>query len=426
MNNNQDKQFDYRKKNIKGFMLSLICLMFGAFLLYYDQKMQTYNSTVLSFSYKHGFVSRGFIGTIYQLLDRVIPINLMDHDAAIYVTLIVTLIMSALLILFFYGLLKKTPTDKLKYIEYIIILFGINCVSMFFSKRNFGRLDIFMLFVSILAAYIIINGKCEFLVIPLAGIGVMIHQGFVFMFLNIILVLIFYKMLEYKKVSSNETNVKISLNKKYLIILILTLIVSGVLCIYFELFSHTNGKEIFDEVVNDAKALGLDGDYHKTLIDHEVLGIDLTKSELPYHIENLVEIPIIAIFAMPFIILGVKFFRKIWIKAKAKQERLKYFAVIAGAIAMLPCYILKVDFGRWDFAVIAYYTVVVLSLIAMGDEVVTDSLVELIDEVQSKYSFWYILLIYAMLFIPFWDVHVNTLTMRISNLINENFLGEIW
>ncbi len=425
-NNNQTRQFDYRKKNIKGFVLSLIGLMVGAFLLYYDQKMQTYNSTVLAFSYKYGFLSRGLIGSIYQLIDKIIPIDLMNHDAAIIVTLIVTILLAVGLVFFFVKILEMIPEDKLIYVEYVIILFAINCVSMFFSKRNFGRLDIYMLAVSIFAAYIIIKGKYIFAVIPLAGVGVMIHQGYVFMFLNIILVLLFVRMLEYNTGKEDTEKKYIRINKKYLFIFVLTIIVTAALCLYFELFSHFNGEEILDEIVRDAKALGLKGDYHKTLIDHEILGIDLTKSEIPYHIENLVEIPIIVVFAMPFIILGVKFVKKIWNKAKIKQEKLKYLAVICGPLTMLPCYLLKVDFGRWDFAVIAYMNVVVIALVAMGDEIVSSSLIEIIDEVKSKYSFWYILLIYALLFFPFWDVHVDTLTMRISNVINENFLGEIW
>ena len=56
-----------------------------------------------------------------------------------------------------------------------------------------------MVVVSIVCALLLAEGKCEWLVVPLSAIGVMFHQGYVFMFFNIPLVLLAYKFLNSDK-----------------------------------------------------------------------------------------------------------------------------------------------------------------------------------------------------------------------------------
>ena len=47
------------------------------FFLYYGKRVNKINTTMLAFSYKYGFISRGLIGTVYQFLDKVLPGNQM-------------------------------------------------------------------------------------------------------------------------------------------------------------------------------------------------------------------------------------------------------------------------------------------------------------------------------------------------------------
>lgn len=48
--------------------------------------------TMMAFSYKYGFISRGLIGTIYQGLDKILPVNMMTYQACVGYTLVITML----------------------------------------------------------------------------------------------------------------------------------------------------------------------------------------------------------------------------------------------------------------------------------------------------------------------------------------------
>ena len=85
-------------------MVILIVLSCAIFFLDYDERVLPYNSTILAFSYKYGFISRGLAGTIYQWLDSWIPANMITYEAVLYFTLIVTLLFYVLFFVFCYQL----------------------------------------------------------------------------------------------------------------------------------------------------------------------------------------------------------------------------------------------------------------------------------------------------------------------------------
>lgn len=87
-----------KKKQISRFMWLLILLSCAIFFLDYDERVLPYNSTILAFSYKYGFISRGLAGTIYQWIDSILPVNMIDYAMVLRFTLIVTL---AFYVLFF-------------------------------------------------------------------------------------------------------------------------------------------------------------------------------------------------------------------------------------------------------------------------------------------------------------------------------------
>ena len=66
---------------------------------------------------------------------------------------------------------------------------------MFASQYNFGRLDVYCVMLSLFGAILLIIEKAEWLVVVFSALGVMVHQGNVFMFLNIILILLVQNML---------------------------------------------------------------------------------------------------------------------------------------------------------------------------------------------------------------------------------------
>lgn len=385
------------------------------FLGYYEAWVHRINGTMMAFSYKYGFISRGLIGTIYQWLDRILPADMMTYSAVVCYTLVITILFYLTVLGFFLLCLRRTREEVWQDMQYIMLFFTIFTVPMFASHYNFGRLDIYCLFLSIVGVMLLVVGKAEWLLIPIAALGVMVHQGNVFMFLNLILVLLFYKIL------SNQG----AQRKKYLAIFILSLVVASALFLWFECFSHANGEGIYEEITATAQKLCKDGKIHQDVIDKEILGIDLTEREVEYHRMNAVQFPIFVVLMLPYIILVVRFFRQLLGLAATKAEKWKYAIVAIGAGTILPDLLLKVDFGRWMYAIIAYYCVVLLALYAMGDEKVKIAFGTQMERMRSHSFAAAVMLVYPLALQPLWDVVICKITAKVAGYINTA-LGLGW
>ena len=408
-----------KKKQISRFMWLLILLSCAIFFLDYDERVLPYNSTILAFSYKYGFISRGLAGTIYQWIDHILPVNMIDYAMVLRFTLIVTLAFYVLFFAFCYQCMKRCQEEYLGRFLYLILCYAVFVVSMFAYKRNFGRLDLYLMALTVIGTMCLIAKKAEWLIVPLSMISVMYHQGYVFMFYNILLALLVYRLL-----SEKEKKARIY----YGVILLVSLIGCSALFLWFEFFSHTDGVRYVDEIIANAKAMtkpfnGMT--YHDTLIDHEILGIDLSDVEYPYRVMNWIEIPFFIAIISPYIVLAVKLFRRILARAQGKTERLKYGFLAIAAGTLLPLFLMKCDYARWVFALISYYCMIFLALVAMGDRIVAEELTGIFTEIKEKYPFAILLLLLPALLTPFWDVHINGLLRGISNPINETFLN-LW
>lgn len=408
-----------KKKQISRFMWLLILLSCAIFFLDYDERVLPYNSTILAFSYKYGFISRGLAGTIYQWIDHILPVNMIDYAMVLRFTLIVTLAFYVLFFAFCYQCMKRCQEEYLGRFLYLILFYAVFVVSMFAYKRNFGRLDLYLMALTVIGTMCLIAKKAEWLIVPLSMISVMYHQGYVFMFYNILLALLVYRLL-----SEKEKKARIY----YGVILLVSLIGCSALFLWFEFFSHTDGVRYVDEIIANAKAMtkpfnGMT--YHDTLIDHEILGIDLSDVEYPYRVMNWIEIPFFIAIISPYIVLAVKLFRRILARAQGKTERLKYGFLTIAAGTLLPLFLMKCDYARWVFALISYYCMIFLALVAMGDRIVAEELTGIFTEIKEKYPFAILLLLLPALLTPFWDVHINGLLRGISNPINETFL-DLW
>ena len=390
-------------KKIREFMAAELFFGLLLFLRYYEAWVNLMNGTVLAFSYKYGFISRGLVGTFYQWLDRVLPFDMMRYQAVVNYTLIVTMIFYGVMAGFFVLCLRRGAGQ----IRYIILFFTIFMVPFSAAHFNFGRPDVYCLMLSTLAAVLLIKERAQWLVVPIAAVGVMIHQGNVFMYLNIILVLLLYRIFS----SSGKRR------RYYVILLIASFLVASALFLWFELFSHGGGQAIYDEVVETD--LTRKGNIHEDLVDKEILGIDLTDREVEDHRANFVQFAFFALMMLPYIFFLVRFFRELIRGAATAADRWKYVFVALGAGTMLPDMLLKIDYGRWMFAIIAYYCVMLLALHARGDVCVRDAFARTLERVKTRPFPALVMLMYPLAFQPFEDVSINSVTEGLADLVNE-------
>lgn len=395
----------------KRFSLVLILFTFVLFVRFFDGTVNQINATMLAFSYKYGFISRGLIGTIYAALNRILPFDMMNYTWTYRFTLAITLVYYVILISFLVFCLKKCRKEQAEGMRYLAILFLMFAVPMFCCQFNFGRLDVYCVMLSLIGAALLIAGRFEWLLVPIAALGVMVHQGNVFMFLNIILVLTLYKALSQKEKE----------RKKYFRLFLFCFMIASVLFLWFELFSHFNGTNIYDDIVAKASALCENGEYHADVIDHEILGIDLTDREMTWRIFNIIQYPIFIVAMLPYLVIAIKFFRGLLGKAQDKLEKWKCFFIIAGAGTILPDILLKVDSGRWIFSIICYYFVILLSLLAMKDPLIEQQAQESLAAIK-RHPGSILLLIYPFLFQPLGDVYICNITEWIGKFLNNYLL----
>ena len=399
-------------KSILQFVFVFFLVCFALFVTYYGQEVRRYNTTILAFNYSYGFISRGLLGTLYLGLDALIPKDILNYVDAANITFIATNVIMGIFFILALYILIKTNEKYLNGAQNIILFFAIFFVPMYYSLRNMGRPDIYMLFLTFLGLILIVWGKMEWLIVPFSILNVMIHQGYVFLFYNIFMYPLIYKIF--------QTTGK--QRKKYIAILATSFLSVSVLFLYFNFFSHIGGQETYDSIYAMAAQLGNEGEVYETLLTHEILGIDPWDQEWPQHIYNFIELPIYCLIMSPFIVLGVRLFKNIITAAETKVDKIKYALLPLCSATILPCYLLKIDFGRWIFAGLAYFALVVLVLYALKDEVVTEQVEQLIAQVQTKYSYAPLLLVYAATTIPLHDIHINEIMRSISEWLDYYYL----
>ncbi len=366
---------------------------------------RSYNTTMLAFDYKNGFTSRALLGTLYHLLDRLLPVNMINYRAAFAFAIVITLLFLLLIMLFAKKVLSLCDPQLKDAVMVTFLLFISAAMATFSGGYNFLRVDIFMLAVSVIGAFCVISQKLEWLVIPLSAIGVMFHQGYVFMYFNIILVLLIIRFIDVENIREKV---------RYGVCFIGSFLLGSVLFLYFELFSRNSGEAVYERIVADAEALSYKGIYHTTLLAHEVLGIDLGDVERGLRLVNRIQFPLYIIVMIPFIVLFIMVFVGMFSEAKRLgRNRFKYLCVLAGSLTMLPDFVLKVDYGRWVMSVVAYYFIVLLALLAMKDEV-TEAVIARLNARLSGKLWSYMLPVYPLFFLPYWDVDICE-AMRSAN-----------
>lgn len=394
--------------NIRQFIMMLTFVDLATFITNYRGWVRSYNTTMLALSYEYGFTSRSLLGTIYHILDAVIPVDMMQYQNAIVFANVITVLFIVFLLYFSYHVLKKS--DKAQEVvtkaqQYILLTFHIAMVATFTYAYNFLRVDFCMVWMMLLGFMSLMNEKTEWLSLLFAALGIMFHQGFVLMYFNVILVIQFYYMMTRK-------------NKKNTILFFLTFLIGSGMFLWFELFSRTNGNDIFETVLQDATNVSYQGIYHTTLLYHEVLGIDVSGAETEFVYMNHVQLVLYLLILLPAIVVLARAFVRIIKKADDLFAKLKYLAVAVGSLTILPDMLLKVDYGRWILAVVTYYLLIILAMLVLRDPLVTEETEVVVDGIK-QHPAWLIYFTLVVLTVPYMDVDIDMLVRWLQRFMQS-------
>lgn len=403
------------RRDNRIFMWMMTALTAVLFLRYYEGQAVKINTTMLAFSYKYGFVSRGLVGSIFQTVCRLPSSGLDSYRSAVTFFTISAVIYEAVLLLCLGVCLKHCNREAAKWERLLILEVLFFAVPMFASQYNLGRLDMYCVLLTCFAVMLLVCRRAEWLVIPLSALACCVHQGYVFMFFNVVLVLLFWRAMQ-------ETGRD---RRRYLVILILSLIVVAALFLWFELFSHHYPEGVYAQITKEAARLGPRGKIHKDVIDHEILGIDLSTREMKWKYQDWVQAPWFVLLVLPYLILLIRFFRILIRSASGNAQKFSCIALAAGAATMLPELLLKVDYGRWAFAIIFYYGITLTAVLAMGEETVLFAMRRATAGVRRDRALCVILLAYPLVLQPLLDVNICYITWNIATFLNANLL-HLW
>lgn len=398
-----------RKKNVLKFLVCLASFAVLCWIRYFDHTINPQDTTAFAFTYRYGFISRGLMGTLLEMASSVTGKDLVNYETVYLWSAAATFLFFLCLFGFFYTVLMRVKEEQLGRVQLLVIMVSVFSFPMFVTEENFGRLDVYLTILMLLCVILLLREKAEWLVIPLCVLGVLIHQGFVFMNVNLILVLLFYKW------QRNEGKRR----RYYLVLLGLTFFSVSILFLYFEFFSHVNGMQIYDEVVRNAKHLAADGKTYSTaLVNHEILGEGVFMDEWFFHKINYAELPQFLIFFAPYLFLAVWCGKQLWKQAKSAADKWICAAVLLGAWTVLPEFVLKVDYGRYMYELVFYYLSIALCLCALGDRHVL-LLMETVGEgIKKRMVPAVLLIVYPMILMPFYDVVISELNVTLCRLMN--------
>jgi hypothetical protein len=181
-------------KNITKYFLLIFLFLIVQLLALMPDEMHYYLATAYLFSYKNGFGSRMFIGTIVDLLSggRFVSIEFISSFAfSLTIWLIAALSFSLSRVI------VKTSCNTKNFVL-LLVLLSVSCFtspSAYFLLLNFGRMDIYILLALLGVLLILEKPKCSFLIPVFCIISIAIHLVVLFFYIPLIVIFLFYKIL---------------------------------------------------------------------------------------------------------------------------------------------------------------------------------------------------------------------------------------
>jgi len=358
-------------------------------------KFGGWNHIQMSFSYSYGFIQRGFLGTVIELISTICKIS--SSTTRVIFCCFGELLFLTSIIFFFLKTIKLASNTTLSRGNLLLGLSILFLIGPGWSTYyyNFGHSDIYLISLTLFACYLLITDFMSFLIIPITALCVLIHQGYIFMFLNIILVLLIYKVLYLSNIAQHK--------KYYLILFVISLLLCSILFVYLQYYSHARDgitvKYVQERAANfvhtSVRKIGYDdeikvclfrGNYHDSL-----------RGLRAYWLHAIVAI----LLYSPFLLSVVTYWKDVTKKSLSgideqikpmKVQNIFYFIIPWGFVTTLPLYVMQYDYGRWTYAAFLYEFMVIYIFNFLGDSNFISATERLIVRIK-KYPFYFVVYI---------------------------------
>jgi len=401
--------------NNKFYFLLLVFSITIQLFRYFDYAIYPnvlqWNTQELTMSYRYGFIRRGLLGTFtYFLYDC---FNIKFIDAVSIVQSLGMILFTVSFLLFFRQLLKNEKDTTFRFAA--LILISLNVWGFYFNY--FGLLDTYIIFFTFLMVYLIVSGKALFLIPVLAGVCLLIHEGYPMMFFGIIMALLLYRFCY-----SEDKKERI----RYGIIILTTGLVVGSLFIYSYILHPRIDNPDINGILNTCKDL-LRVDYENEIetsniryiwlddkIDtstwHGQTNMWIDGKPTGWFYKLMTAIFLNALLLSPLFFMTVKF----WVKTiKKEPEKLrKIILTLCSLMVFLsfPLIVIHLDQARWFYADVIFEIVVIgaISILNYNNERKT------LSEI-TKLTLPRVLLV-MFYYVFYWNTHLFTISSLFDSL----------
>ena len=367
------------------------------------------NATVFAINYRRGLAPRGFFGWILDCICFWFGDSLYCYNTVLVISTIGYLLYLAALWFVAKRFIRSYDGNTHAMAFVIATMF----IEMFTTIENYGRSDMYLLILSLIASYAVIKGRGVFLCVLCPVIAIFIHEGYVLNYFGIVIACLIYKIVY------SETKKR----KLYIIYLIASVISSASAFIWTYFLSRSYlpmSEEIYNSMVSDAELLVAPNGYvHHNALKAYVLGIDSYSAESEYMLTT-------RLGALFFLILFSPVLRLIWqvIKRIYKESGHKKMFIVfcVGTLSFIPLFVRKSDYGRWIFALFFYIFGLICMLVIADNKIVKRALMERIEEIARSRWEAVFYSVYFVLFMPFYTYYINNICANITILIDNAFI----
>ena len=356
----QDKKRDYRLFMLAFFLFLLygvaIQLFSGWFLA------DSYVTTLLAFSYlSHGFFRRGLVGTLFDILCRILPAA-RSYRGAIWFMWGVNLLYFSALLSFskcIFGKLREKAVYKGAFF-FALVCFAFMIPTVCVRSGALGRADLLQIILCLLQIYLLIEMKLEWLTVPMTAINVMFHEGYVLMTFCAVLIVLLYRAL--------NTEGK---RKKYWVLFALHIAVLLAVSVLSLVCTRAGSPEGYEKALASAQSLNAQGNVHWNLL-YMMSGYTPENAAIiddnRFVLEGRRELPFFLVCFIPAFLVFGKAIVNLFKQAGGKKCGTHITAVLLGPVLIGVEYLKYCDYGRYILWLVFYFFVVFLSFAAMNDE----------------------------------------------------------
>ncbi len=138
------------------YLYAVMLYMVLCVLIYWDHRLDIMNTTVYAFSYKYGFMPRGVLGSFLLLYDSVVPFDAISYNTIYFISEIATAILFVMLLWFIIAVFSRVSDRQLVAAKGLMAPFILISIPFFVTVDMFGRLDVFLIILTLFCLILII------------------------------------------------------------------------------------------------------------------------------------------------------------------------------------------------------------------------------------------------------------------------------